>query len=131
MCKRFIETTHEVYKEHCEEDFGGTVPSIFTDEPQYAPLSTLNKADGLQDIFIPWTRGIEGTYEARWGEDLVGRLPEVVWDVEEGKSNLTRYQFLDHLCDLFSTNYIGGLAEWCGKNGLMCTGHMNAVSRRR
>lgn len=128
MTSRFIEITHEVYKEHVGSSFGSVVPSIFTDEPQYCPMSTLNAAEKLQDIFLPWTRGIIDSFKASKGGDLLELLPRLVWDPADGQPNATRSQFLDHVCELFSTNYIGTIAKWCAKNNIMCIGHMNAVS---
>ncbi|OXG79716.1 glycoside hydrolase family 2 [Cryptococcus neoformans var. grubii Br795] len=126
MTSRFIEITHEVYKEHVGSSFGSVVPSIFTDEPQYCPMSTLNAAEKLQDIFLPWTRGIIYSFKASKGGDLLELLPRLVWDPADGQPNTTRSQFLDHVCELFSTNYIGTIAKWCAKNNIMCIGHMNA-----
>lgn len=127
MTSRFIEVTHEVYKKHVGSSFGSVVPSIFTDEPQYCPMSTLNVAEKPQDVFLPWTRGIIGSFKASKGGDLLELLPRLVWDSADGQPNTTRSQFLDHVCELFSTNYIGTIAKWCAKNNIMCIGHMNAV----
>ncbi|KAK8869493.1 hypothetical protein IAR55_000058 [Kwoniella newhampshirensis] len=126
MTKRFVELTHEVYKEHVGKEFGTTVPSMFTDEPQYCPMSTLNDADKLQDVFLPWTRGIIKSFKEAKGEDLIALLPQLIWDPVGDKPNVVRYKFLDHVCELFASNYIGVLAKWCAKNAIMCTGHMNA-----
>ncbi|OCF32064.1 glycoside hydrolase family 2 [Kwoniella heveanensis BCC8398] len=125
MTKRFIELTHEVYKKHVGKDFGGVVPSMFTDEPQYCPMSTLNVADKPQDVFLPWTAKILDSFKKAKGGDLVELLPKLIWDPEGEEANLAKYQFLDHVCELFSTNYVGELAKWCGKNNIYCTGHMN------
>lgn len=124
---KFIETTHEVYKEHCGEYFGTTVPSIFTDEPQCCPLTALNQADTKQDVFIPWTTALPAAYKASYGTDVLSVLPELVWDLENERVNVTRYRFIDLVCDLFAKNYIGTIAAWCRANGIMCTGHMNNV----
>ncbi len=129
MTKRFIEVTHAVYEKDCGEEFGSTVPSIFTDEPQYCPMSTLNIAEGEQDIFLPWTLEMPSSFKDRYGSDLLDQLPEIIWDSSKG--GLARYQFLDNCCEMFASNYIGVLAEWCQKRGLYCTGHMNAVSLAR
>ncbi|WWC60755.1 uncharacterized protein I303_103331 [Kwoniella dejecticola CBS 10117] len=126
MTKRFIELTHEVYKKHIGDDFGGAAPSMFTDEPQYCPMSTLAESEKLQDVFIPWTKKIVQSFKKAKGGDLLELLPQLVWDPVDQEANITKYQFLDHVCELFATNYIGTLAKWCAKNNLYCTGHMNA-----
>jgi hypothetical protein len=126
--RKFIETTHEVYKAHCGEEFGATVPSIFTDEPQCCPLTALNQSNGKQDVFIPWTTALPEEYTKRHDQDILQTLPELVWDLDQARVNLTRYRFIDLVCDLFSNSYMGVIAEWCRANGIMCTGHMNNVS---
>ena len=135
MTKRFIETTHEVYKQHVGEHFGRTVPSIFTDEPQYSPMKTLSEAEGEGEAFLPWTLAIGEEYKRRFGEDIIDSLPEIVWGRKQEMGQkyafdqgATRARFLDLVCDLFTENYVGVLARWCNDNNLLCTGHMNAVS---
>lgn len=128
MTNRFVELTHEVYKKHVGDEFGKTIPSMFTDEPQICPSSTLNTSDGEGEVFLPWTPGILDSIKAAKGIDLLERLPYIVWD-KEGDDGWTRTAFLDHVQELFATNYIGVLAKWCKANNLLCTGHMNAVSR--
>ena len=129
MTERFVELTHDVYKQHVGEDFGGVVPSIFTDEPQYCPMSNLDQAEGLQDVFLPWTSGILASFKKDKGGDLVDLLPEIIHDKVESTGR-ARYDFLDHVAELFTRNYIGVLAKWCRENDLVCTGHMNAVRIR-
>lgn len=130
MTKRFIELTHDVYKEHVGEDFGSAVPSMFTDEPQYAPIQTLNTSGGKQDVFLPWTLGIEDSFAAANPHlgGLADLVPSIIYDRADG-SRLARYRFIDHVGRLFADNYIGELARWCGANNLFCTGHMNGEPR--
>jgi hypothetical protein len=128
MAKRFIETTHEVYKQHVGEDFGSTIPSMFTDEPQYCPIFGLNKAGGQQEVFLPWTRTLEEAYTAAYGDAIIDKLPEIVWDSHHHEANLTRHRFLNLLSEMFSNNYLGTISRWCEENGIGLTGHLNAVS---
>ena len=128
MTERFIQLTHEVYKNHVGGEFGDTIPSIFTDEPQYSPMSTLNSSDGEGEVFMPWTLGLVESFRETYGHDLVDLLPKIIWDEKSGERGLQRTRFLNHVCDLFTDNYIGVLSSWCRKNNLICTGHMNSVS---
>ncbi|WWC89676.1 uncharacterized protein L201_004601 [Kwoniella dendrophila CBS 6074] len=125
MTKRFIELTHEVYKEKVGNEFGTVIPSMFTDEPQICPMSTLNQAENLQDVFLPWTKKIIDSFKKSKGADLLELLPQLIWDPVNQDNNVTKYQFLDHICELFASNYMGVLAKWCAKNNLYCTGHLN------
>lgn len=128
MTNRFIDLTHEVYRDKVGDEFGHTVPSMFTDEPQYCPISTLDTGDGKQDVFLPWTAGIIESFKGAHGTDLLDILPDIIYDRGDGNA-LARYQFIDHVAGLFADNYIGELAKWCSKNGILSTGHMNAEPR--
>lgn len=130
MTKRFIDLTHEVYKDNVGEDFGRTVPSMFTDEPQYSPISTLDTSGGKQDVFLPWTLGIEKSFAAANPDlgDLADLIPSIIYDRADG-TQAARYRFIDHVGSLFASNYIGELARWCRSNNIFCTGHMNGEPR--
>ena len=55
----FIEITHEAYKRAVGEEFGKTIPAIFTDEPQFNNKNTLNFSGEEKDVFLPWTSDID------------------------------------------------------------------------
>jgi hypothetical protein len=94
-------------------------------------MSTFNSAGSKQDIFLPWTLALPKSFKDQFGTDLVDLLPQIVWESSGNDPHLPRYQFLDHVCELFTSNYVGILAQWCRNNRLFCTGHMNAVRQRR
>ena len=52
---KFIEITHEAYYREFGDSFGDTIPSIFTDEPQFCHKSTLGFADGKEKVILPYT----------------------------------------------------------------------------
>ena len=78
--QRFVEVTHERYKERIGESFGGVVPAIFTDEPQFSHKSTLGFAHAKEDVTLPFTDDLCDTFRAAYGEDLMAHLPELFWD---------------------------------------------------
>lgn len=93
--RAFIATTHESYKAAVGDEFGKTVPAIFTDEPQFAMKKRLTHARGKADVFLPWTRDLVETYAGQYdGSDLFAALPEIVWDAHTPSK--TRYNFHDH-----------------------------------
>ncbi len=47
----FLRVTHQAYADRYGEDFGGVVPAIFTDEPNYRPRA----AAGGAVASLPWT----------------------------------------------------------------------------
>ncbi len=120
----FINTTHERYKECIGEDFGDTVPAIFTDEPQVARKQMFGKASGDRDAFLPYTTDFADTYRAMYGEELFDKLPELFWELPDGKVSQTRYHYHDHVAERFADAFADNIGEWCDKNGIMLTGHM-------
>lgn len=122
--KRFIDITYERYKEKVGEDFGGVVPAIFTDEPQFSKKLTLGFAHEHKDVILPWTDDVPDTYRARYGNDIVEHLPELLWDLADGQVSVERYHYHDHICDRFVEAFVDQCGTWCANNGLMLTGHM-------
>ncbi len=123
--KRFVEVTHDRYKETIGEYFGNIVPAIFTDEPQFTRKKVLqNSTDTHEDIAMPWTDDIPETYKAQYGEDLLESLPELFWELPNGKVSLTRYHYHDHISERFSQAFADVCGDWCRENGIALTGHM-------
>lgn len=120
----FIKITHERYKETVGEEFGKTVPAIFTDEPQVTRKVLLDHAKDLnKDIILPFTTDLEESYRAAYGESLLEKLPEVIWN-KKGVASVTRYRYHDHVTERFVQAYCDNIGHWCQKNGIAMTGHM-------
>lgn len=120
----FIRCTHEVYKKWVGGDFGGVVPAIFTDEPQFAPKQSLDFAAQEKDLFLPWTDRLPELYQAQFGEDLLDMLPQLIWELPGGALAKARWQFQNLITDLFNKNYCEQIGAWCRENGLLLTGHL-------
>ncbi len=120
---RFIEITHERYKESVGEMFGDTIPSIFTDEPQFTHKKTLPFPESEVDVTLPWTRDLEETFKAAYGKSLIEHLPELIWELSSGVSQI-RYFYHDHACERFATSFADNIGSWCQKHGIALTGHM-------
>ena len=121
--QRFIEVTHERYKATVGDEFGKTVPAIFTDEPQFTRKDVLQNSTDLADVVLPWTDDLDDTYESTYGERLIPYVPELFWEKRDGVS-LTRYRYHDHICERFTEAFADTIGGWCGKNGIALTGHM-------
>ncbi|MBP5225688.1 MAG: hypothetical protein J6Z38_08940, partial [Lachnospiraceae bacterium] len=96
---RFIEVTYEAYERTVADEFDKTVPSIFTDEPQFARKQTLKYATDLKDVFLPGTDDLPETFAARCGMDLLDGLPELIWDRADRTVSAVRYHYHDHICE--------------------------------
>ncbi len=122
--RRFIEVTYERYRQSLGEDLGGIAPAIFTDEPQFSRKSTLNFPEESKDVILPWTDDLPQTFRVAYGEDLVEKLPELLWELPEGRVSTARYHYHDHTCQRFTEAFARQCGGWCEDHGLMLTGHM-------
>ena len=78
--KKFIEVTYESYKKNSGDEFGKTIPSIFTDEPEYEELITFEFAHDKKEAHLPWTYELEKDFKEKNGFDLTDFLPELLWE---------------------------------------------------
>lgn len=122
--RRFIEVTYERYLETVGDDFGNAVPAIFTDEPQFTRKQTLNFAEEKKDVVLPWTDDVPETFFAIYGEDILEKLPQLLWELPDGQISTVRYHYHDHICERFAQAFADQCGDWCGKHNLMLTGHM-------
>lgn len=121
----FIDITHEVYKENVGDKFGITVPCIFTDEPQFGNIKNqLSNPRGDNDVVFPWTSDLAETFQEKYSLDLIEHLPEIVWNLPDGKPSVIRYRYHDHTCERFVSAFMDQLSGWCRKNNLLLNGHM-------
>ena len=122
--ERFVKVTHERYKETVGGEFDKTVPAIFTDEPQFTRKRLLNNSFDKMDIMMPWTDRVPAFYRETYGEDIFATLPELFWDLPDGKISLPRYRYHDLLSELFARSFADTVGAWCKENNLALTGHM-------
>ena len=122
--KKFLETTHEKYKENFEACFGNVVPGVFTDEPQ--PLPDVIQSGPLsgEAVTFSWTVGLEEQFEKENGFSLLDVLPELVWELPKGKLSKARYFYRKIVSDKFYEGFFVPYAEWCKQNNLLFTGHL-------
>ncbi len=119
----FIRITHERYLKELGSDLGTVCPAIFTDEPQMPRKVTLSRSADLQDVLLDWTADLEETYRKTYGESLLNRLPEVVWEQPEGISPV-RWRYFDHTTERFVSAFCDQIGDWCRSHGILMTGHM-------
>lgn len=121
---KFIQITHEAYKKHVGDEFGKTIPAIFTDEPNCDSFSPFKFAKSNKPATIAWTADMDSVYEDRYGIRLKENLPEIFWDSASGKPSRVRYLFFDCMNELFSSAFMDNCANWCEENNIHLTGHV-------
>lgn len=109
----FIKQTHEKYKAEVGEEFGKTVPGIFTDEPQ---LTTDYNA-------IAWWEGLPDKYEKDHVRNFWEDLPYMIFDGENAMEArlLINRTVISQFCEAFDKK----LYNWCEENNIALTGHYN------
>ena len=120
----FIKITYDRYKEALGEDFGKAAPAMFTDEPQFLSKAIPTSPFAKNDIVLPFTTDFDDTYFATYGNRIIPYIPEIIWDLPEGKASVARYRYHDHLCQRFTEAFCDQCGKWCEENGIMLTGHM-------
>ncbi|MST97366.1 hypothetical protein FYJ85_09960 [Victivallaceae bacterium BBE-744-WT-12] len=126
--EEFIRVTHERYRAELGSEFGGTVPGIFSDEPNFRTGFLPGS------MSMPWTESLPQTFaELSGGMKLSDRLPELFFKVGDEDFSPVRMHYYNTLTHLFVNAFSRRIGAWCEKNNLLFTGHVlledNVVSQ--
>ena len=122
--EQFIKVTHEKYYSKFKDQFGKSIPSIFTDEPQFARKNQLKFAEDRTEIILPFTDDLEETFTKKYNESLLDHLPELFWELPGGKISTVRYEYHDHIAERFAAAFADTVGAWCQEHHIKLTGHM-------
>lgn len=122
--RRFIEITHETFKQSLGEFFGNVIPAIFTDEPQFTKKTILGTTSDENDQFMPISDDFFETYRATYHQRLEDHLPELFWNLADDRPSVVRWRYHAHTVERFATGFCDVLGHWCDANGIALTGHM-------
>ena len=116
---KYIEMTHERYKQFIGDEFGKTVRGVFTDEPipHYCYHYTSVGA---------WSDTFDEEFEKDHGYSLRPWL-YVLWNIEATTPEEIRAQsdYRHTIKRLFLRNFSDQVNNWCKANDLIFTGHYN------
>jgi len=115
--KAFIDTTYEKYYQEVGEEFGRTVPGIFTDEPNIYSNVWLRE----NKISLPWTDIFPEYFKEKRGYDFFEIAPYIIFRGD--KTVKARYDYWRTITELFVEAYSKQLYDWCEKHNLKFTGH--------
>ncbi len=121
--EKFIEVTHQRYYEKLGSDFGQSIPSIFTDEPQMSGKFAFPQPDAEKDATLSYTDDMNDTYEQMFGIELLDVVPEILWELPDEKVSVHRYHYHEHLAERFAQAFPDTIAKWCGEHHIGLTGH--------
>jgi len=120
--RRFIEMTHEKYRQGVGDRFAGgaplaggapprgVVPLIFTDEPRLGA--------------VPWTDDLARDFAAAKGCDLIDKLPSL-YEGDAPQDMQVRVDFYDWWSRRWADSYFGQIQEWCHRHGFYSGGHLD------
>ncbi len=118
----FIKVTHNKYFRKFGNEYGQTVPTIFTDEPRFGPVEQMSESkDSVGKLY--WTYNLDESFKKEYGYDIVERIPKLIWD-EEGVHSFERYDFFNHTTELFKKAFFQQIHNATKSQGLKFCGHM-------
>lgn len=110
VTQKFLNVTMEGYEKSILEEFGKTIPGIFTDEPQ------ISSPGGIR-----WTPDLFDVFKKMWNYDLRTCLPLLF--EEKGDWKKVRHNYTSTLLQLFIDRWAKPYFEYCDEKGLIFTGH--------
>ncbi|MCC5876476.1 MAG: hypothetical protein JJU11_09695 [Candidatus Sumerlaeia bacterium] len=110
VTRAFIDIVYTWYKDRFEEDFGKTIPGIFTDEPQF----------GREHVV--WSPLLPDLFQKTFGYDLVASLGGLSSPCPS--TERVKHDFWKLVRTRFHENYAAQLYKWCDDNALLFTGHV-------
>ena len=111
VTEKFISITMDGYQESVGEEFGKTIPGIFTDEPN---ISTENGS-------LRWTPDLFEQFELHWNYRLENHLPSLF--LETGDWKKVRHDYYSLLLDLFIERWSIPWYKYTEEHNLAWTGH--------
>lgn len=106
---KFIEQTHQLYKDKLGDDYGKAMPGFFTDEPQYYRYAP------------PFSKYMDKWFKEEYGYSVFDAIPAIFVDFEGYQSYLYDYHKMTH--SKFMSGFAKRVYDWAEKNGIQITGH--------
>lgn len=110
----FIRATMEGYEKSFGEEFGKSVPGVFTDEPNLPAA----KGPGTA---LRWTPDLFDRFQDRWGYSLRENLISLTEEYGDWKK--VRHNYHELLLELFLDRWAIPWNAYCESNNLIWTGH--------
>lgn len=122
--KDFVAKTHEKYAAVLQEEFGKSIPAIFTDEPHISGMSLSEHAIETESIGLPFTEKLPELYRQKCGLDFFQAVPDMIWNRKGEEISQQRYYLYEVCAEQFASAYCGTIGKWCQEHGILSTGHI-------
>ena len=116
VSEKFLEVTMENgYTKHVSDEFGKTIPGVFSDEPNIGHIHL-----DLEHS-VTYTHDLFEVFKKEWGYDLEVNLPKLTENI--GNYQQVRHNYYQTLLDLFIDRWSKPNYEYHKKNNLLWSGH--------
>ena len=121
---KFIEVTHQKYKEVLDGALGTSIEGIFTDEPHNGCVfGGFGMQNSNAKRMTTWTDEFASTFTSRFGYDITDSLPGLFY-LKDGKTfSQVKWHYMEHCEQLYLDNFSKPVLEWCQANKMKLTGH--------
>ncbi len=120
--QRFLSVTHRQYRAQCAAF--PEIEGVFTDEPHRGMIfSEFSDPGEERRRSLPWTDDLPEQFSARFGEELIPRLPELFLQRAGERVATIKWQYMELLQELFEARYLEPIRTWAHENGKKTTGH--------
>ena len=131
MTQRFLEVTHQQYRDRLGEELFAYVEAFFTDEPS---LNAINIGQIPEEVrknvriddpldpdlkplpMVPWCDDLPERYREKYGEDLMP-LRKSLFEGDAEKDKQVRQRFWSLVSELNCDRFYGEIQQWCADNG--------------
>ncbi|MGD1084993.1 MAG: glycosyl hydrolase, partial [Verrucomicrobiota bacterium] len=110
---KYIAINFDPYYAHLKEFFGTVIKRTFYDEP------AMSYVDGRL-----WTPNFNREFEKKYGYSPMTNYPALWYDIGPDTA-AARNALFGFRAELFASNYVGQVAEWCEKHGVKMAGHQD------
>ena len=84
---KFISLTYDAFKDGVGDEFGKTIPTIFTDKPQLQRVIALDSRASTEDAVEPWTMDFDITYKPVLYNTLNGDITDIPFKASYGETS--------------------------------------------
>jgi hypothetical protein len=119
MVKEFISSSYTPYAERYKSHFGKEALGIFTDEPQFSPITDGTENEGVQ----PFSPVLIKKFREENGYDLITVI-KALFDTVPGFEKI-RVDYFRTLSGQMETSFSKQIGDYCKANNMMFTGHYN------
>lgn len=112
VTQKFMDITFKGYEKVAGQEFGKTVPGIFSDEP-----TIINEGKDC----VRWTPDLFASFKEKWGYDLRTNLPSLF--EETGNWKKIRHNYYQTLLQLFIDRWSKPMFNYTQQHNLIWTGH--------